>query len=246
MSGEEYEFYIDAYTPSTIPMARLAQYMTELAALFGYADSVHFTRLRKGSLGVVARVAHEAVPKVRVRIQNARDPHAPNEVRRPYKKIDEMLRSDNAVGKLRRGTSNVVVFPGRKAAANPRMGPFTEQSTLDGKVVRIGGTDATAHALIEDGEGKILSAECTRELAIELAQYLYKQPVRLIGNARWVRTEVGDWELLSFRAKEFIPLTPGDLASAIGKLREVGADWKKEADPAALLRRLRGDNDEVH
>ncbi|NJM36312.1 MAG: hypothetical protein HC850_18270 [Rhodomicrobium sp.] len=61
-----------------------------------------------------------------------------------------------------------------------------------------------------------------------------------------VRTEVGDWELLSFRAKEFIPITPGDLASAIGKIREIDADWRKEADPAALLRRLRGDNDEVH
>ncbi|HKU12960.1 MAG TPA: hypothetical protein VJQ52_01120 [Steroidobacteraceae bacterium] len=246
MNGEEYEFYIDAYTPSTIPMARLAQYMAELAALFGYAESVHFTKLRKGSLGVVARVAHEAVPKVRVRIQNARDPDAPSEVRRPYKKIDDMLRSDNAVGKLRRGTSNVVVFPGRKAATNPQMGPFTEQSTLDGRIVRIGGTDTTAHALIEDGEGKVLSAECSRELAIELAQYLYRQPVRLVGNARWVRTEVGEWELLTFRAKGFTPLTPNDLATAIGKLREVDADWRREADPTALLRRLRGDSDEVH
>lgn len=183
---------------------------------------------------------------MRARVQNARDPNAPSEIRRPYKKIDELLRSDNAVGKLRRGKSNVVVFPGRKAATNPRMGPFTEQSTLDGRIVRVGGTDATAHALIEDGDGTILSAECTRELAIELAQYLYKQPVRLVGNARWVRTEVGDWELLSFRAKEFVPITPGDLASAIGKIREIDADWKKETDPAALLRRLRGENDEVH
>lgn len=246
MSGEEYEFYIDAFTPSSIPMARLAQYMSELAAFLGHSHSVHFTRLKKGSLGVVARVAHEAVPKVRVRLHNARDPNAPSDVRKPYKKIDDMLRADNAAAKLLRGKSNVVIFPGRKAATNLRMGPFTEQAIIDGKVVRIGGTDETAHALVEDSDGKVWSAECTRELAVELAQYLYKHPVRLVGNARWVRTEVGEWEQLSFKAKEFIPLTADDLATAVGKLRSIEADWKSETDPAALLRKMRGDNGEAH
>lgn len=246
MTSEEYEFYIDAYTPSSIPMARLAQYLTELASFFGHPHSVHFARLKKGSLGVVARVAHEAVPKVRVRLQNARDPNAPQDVRKPYKKIDEMLRNDNAVGKLLRGTSNVVVFPGRKGATNQRMGPFTEPSMLDGKIVRVGGTDETAHVLVEDSDGKIWSAECTRELAVELAQFLYKHPVRVIGSARWVRTEIGEWEQLNFRAKEFIKLIDADLSAAVGKLRDIQADWKKESDPADLLRRVRGGNGEAH
>ena len=121
MSGEEYEFYIDAFSPSTIPMARLAQYMTELAALIGNTHSVHFTKLKKGSLSVLARVENEAIPKVRVRLQSARDPNAPTDLRKPYRKIDDMLRADNAVGKLRRGTSNVVIFPGRRGASNLRI-----------------------------------------------------------------------------------------------------------------------------
>lgn len=246
MNGEEYEFYIDAYTPSSIPMARLAHYLSELAALFGHSHSVHFTRLRKGSLRVVARVANEAVPKVRARLQNARDPSAPSEVRKPYKKIDDMLRADNAVGKLRRGTSNVVVFPGRKAATSLRMGPFTEQSVIDGKIVRIGGTDETAHALIEDSDGKVWSVECTRELAVELAQHLYKDPIRIVGNARWVRNEVGEWEQLSFKAREFLALKDDDLATAVGRLRNIEADWKSEDDPAALLRNVRGGSGETH
>lgn len=246
MSGEEYEFNIDAYTPSSIPMARLAEYLTALAALFGNTDSVHFTKLKKGSLIAVARVTHEAIPKVRVRLQNARDPNAPNDVSRTYKKINEMLRADNAVGKLVRGTSNVLPFPGRKTATNLRMGPFTEPATIDGKIVRVGGTDATAHVLIEDSDCKVLSAECTRELAVELAQYLYKHPVRLIGNARWVRTEVGEWEQLNFKAKEFVKLNADDLATAVRRLRSIEADWKDEIDPAAFLRKLRGENGEAH
>jgi hypothetical protein len=246
MTGEEYELHIDAFTPSTIPMARLAQYMSELAALLGNTENVHFTKVKKGSVGVVARVSHEAIPKVRIRLHNARDPNAPPDIRKSYRKIDDMLRADNAVGKLRRGTSNVVFFPGRKAAASQRMGPFTEPATIDGKIVRIGGTDETAHALIEDSDGNVVSAECTREMAVELAPFLYRQPVRLVGNARWVRTENGEWEQLSFKAKEFSSLTASDLASAIGRLREMDSDWKHEADPLALLRKLRGDDGGPH
>ncbi len=206
MSGEEYEFEIDAFTPSTIPMARLAEYLTALAALFGHQDSVHFAKLKKGSLIAVAHVNYEAVPKIRARLQSAKDPSAPSDISKPYKKINELLRADNAVGKIVRGTSNVVIFPGRKTATNLRMGPFTEPVTIDGKVVRIGGTDITAHALIEDSNGKIWSAECTRELAVELAQFLYRYPIRITGNARWVRTEDGEWEILSFKAKEYTKL----------------------------------------
>jgi hypothetical protein len=246
MSGEEYEFHIDAYTPTTIPMARLAQYLSELAALIGQTERVHFTRLKSGSVQIVAKVEREAAPKVRVRLQNALDPEAPPDVRRPYIRLDEMLRADNAVAKLMRGSANIVRFPGRTGARSPRMGPFTEQAEVDGRIVRIGGTDDTAHALIEDGEGEVWSAECTRELAIQLAHYLYGDPLRLSGNARWERDEAGKWELLSFRAKDFHPLLAEDLATALNTLRRIDAQWKRDEDPTALLRQLREGSEEAH
>lgn len=246
MNGEEYVFHIDAFTPATIPMARLAQYLTELSALLGYAESVHFEKLKKGSVRLVARVEREAVPKVRLRLQNTADPGAPEEVRRPYKKIDDMLRSDNAVGKLLRGTSNVVRFPGRDAKRSPRMGPFTERAELDGKIVRVGGTDDTAHALIEPLDGAVISAECSRELAVQLAHHLYGAPVRLIGNARWERTDAGEWKLLSFRAKEFCPLRAEDLATSVARLRKIEGDWRRDDDPSELLRKLREGDSGTH
>jgi hypothetical protein len=246
MSAEEYEFHIDAFTPTTLPMARLAEYLRELSLLIGHTHSVHFKKVKSGSVGVVASVEREAVPKVRVRLQNARDPSAPDDVRRPYERIDNMLREDNAIGKLLRGTTNVVKFPGREAAKSVRMGPFTEQSSLDGKIVRIGGTDKTAHALIEIAEGEIVSAECSRELAKQLAPFLYGAPIRLTGNARRERTELGEWKLISFRAKEFSALNADDLATVVGRLREIDADWKKDGDPVALMRKIRGDSGSRH
>jgi hypothetical protein len=80
MSSENYEFRISAFTPSSIPMARLAQYMAELASLLGNSENVHFASLKKGSVRVVARVANEAAPKVSLRVNSARDPTGPPEV----------------------------------------------------------------------------------------------------------------------------------------------------------------------
>ena len=41
----EYRFEIDAFTPDTIPMARLAQYLGDIARMMGQEASVHFARV---------------------------------------------------------------------------------------------------------------------------------------------------------------------------------------------------------
>jgi hypothetical protein len=246
MTTEEYELHIDAFSPSTIPMSRLADYLRELANLLGHSKSVHFKGVKKGSVRLVATVEREAVPKVRVRVQNARDPHATDEVRKTFERIDEMMRSDNAKGALLRGSTNVIKFPGREAAKNERIGPFTEPASFDGVIVRVGGTDKTAHALIQtaDPDAGVVSAECTRELACQLAPHLYGAPVRVSGNARWERNELGKWELLAFRAKEFVELKDDDLSAVIQRLRTIDADWRDDANPLALVRKIRGG--EIH
>ena len=59
----EYRFKIDAaYTPETMPMARLAEYIRELSTLLGNQDKVHFDRLEEGSTVPIIRVDHEAFP----------------------------------------------------------------------------------------------------------------------------------------------------------------------------------------
>jgi hypothetical protein len=40
--GTEYRFVIDAYSPDTMPMARLAQYMAELSQILGECPSSEF------------------------------------------------------------------------------------------------------------------------------------------------------------------------------------------------------------
>ena len=56
MTPVEYVLRIDAFTPDTMPMARLAEYLGALARLLGHAEHTHFVRLEEGSAKLVHRV----------------------------------------------------------------------------------------------------------------------------------------------------------------------------------------------
>src|SRR5438309_834296 len=92
----EYRFEIDAYSPETMPLARLAEYLEDLATLFGENQSVHLIKIEKGSTVPVLRVEREAEQKVRERLRLVRINDAPAEAMRAAKQIDERLRRDDA------------------------------------------------------------------------------------------------------------------------------------------------------
>jgi hypothetical protein len=70
----EFRFTIDAFTPSTIPLLRLADYMRDFAIMLGNEGSVHpGERLEPGSTVLVAKVEREAEPKVRERLRAIRN-----------------------------------------------------------------------------------------------------------------------------------------------------------------------------
>src|ERR1700740_2307709 len=47
---KELRFHIHEYTPHTLPMERLAEYLKNLAVLLGGTQEVHFVRLEAGSV----------------------------------------------------------------------------------------------------------------------------------------------------------------------------------------------------
>jgi len=242
MNEETYTFKIGAYSPRTIPMARLAEYMAAIAELYGEQGSVHFEGLRKGSTVVVSRVQHEAVPKVRENIQSAQWPDSKGAPAQAFKRVNKMLREDNASGELRRGRAKVLLFPGRDMLRPTKIGPFNQPVSKDGILVRIGGKDSTAHAMIEGPDQQISSFEVSREIAIQLAPHLFGEPIRLIGQGRVVRNEHGAWEFLSLKASAFVVLTNETIGQAVQRVRAVAG-----AAPAGapnVIRLLRSDEGE--
>jgi hypothetical protein len=239
----EYLFKIEGgYTPETLPSKRLGEYLVELSRLFGEPEHVHFDRVRKGS-AVLAHVIDEpAVLKVRDRIMAAALARPPEDIGRQRTKLDQMLLADNATATLREvGAKNVVLrFSGRDLAASA-IPPVSQEGFVQGELLRVGGIDESAHALIRDGE-QIISCELTRVLARELAALLY-QPVRVHGQGRWRRTPDGRWLVESFRAHHFTALDESDLREIVARARERFAGSNDEPPDGDELLRLRGDGD---
>lgn len=244
---KEYRFKIDVFTPDTLPMARLAEYMARLADLLGHEQSVHFDRIEKGSAVLVPKIDDPDVPKVQERLQAVRRHAGPKDAQKAFEQLDRMLAKDNAIGTLIEDTdAEIIKFPGRTRPQPITYGPFNEQGALSGVLIRIGGKDETVPVHIQDGD-VIYKCNTNREIARELAHHLFASPIRVKGSGRWHRDEEGAWELDRFNISEFEELDDAPLGEAVQKLRAVpGSGWKDSVDPLGELQRLRGDDDEIH
>lgn len=250
-----YKFAIDAYTPDTIPMSRLSEYMGDLAGLLGQPSSVHFSRLEEGSTVVNVVVETEAVPKVSDRVASLSQAEVPLDVQKYFTALDRRLADDNATGILTAYEDDqegavILQFPGRERPKPVDYGVITERGSLDGVPITIGGSDKTAHVILEDCDKTHTGIDLTRELAMKLsdANCLYRKTVRLHGIGRWHRTIEGEWELKKFRVEDFEILGDAPLSEIVGQLRSVpGSGWEDVEDPDSFLKDLRSDsNDRPH
>ena len=223
-----YRLHIDAYTPATIPMARLARYMQGFADLLGHEAAVHFDHLEEGSTQLVTRIDFEDVPKVRARLDRLARGEGDSESLKAREEIDRLLAEDNATGFIEDDASNakVIAFPGATRPKPQRYGPFNQEGSLDGLIVSVGGTDATKHVQLQNGDTKYTGLETDQEMARRLARHLF-EPVRVFGTGRWLREEDGMWTLRSFKVRDFTVLREESLREAVEGLRAVeGSDWK--------------------
>jgi hypothetical protein len=252
--AEEYEFWIDAYSPDDIPLQRLGEYMAQLGRLLGSQDRVHPGPLRGGSTILPVRVEREAVPKVFNRIEAVKRAEAPGDAIQASTALNVMLRDDNAIGVFRRvrlqppaNDEDVLLrFPGREIPKPQKVGPFSEQATFKGELVRLEGEDDTKHAGVKDSQGRTWVGHMDRNLAVKMREHLFDW-VMVTGDARWIRTEDGEWILKSFHITGFKPLQKDTLDEDIKNLRSVpGSQWKEMDDPVGFIREQRKDDDEIH
>jgi hypothetical protein len=239
---QEYRFKITAYTPTTIPMERLAEYMLELAILLGRTEHVHFVRLNKGSTVLVHKIDPEAIPEIEDRVAGAREGEGPSDAIRAVRNINQKLREDNGSGVLARGPrgATIIKFPG-KEEKDLDFGVISEEGSLDGIVNRVGGDSdpCPIHLKSSDGTETYL-CDVDKALAKELAKYLFDTEIRVRGIGRWIRDEKGVWSLERFRIKSFELLDDLPLPSVIANLRTVpGGEWSSLDDPWAELDRIR-------
>jgi hypothetical protein len=242
--SHEYRFKIDAYSPETMPLGRLAEYLTDLSVLLGENTSVHLIRIERSSTVPVCLVEREAEPKVRERLSAVERKDAPPEAMRAAANIDKKLREDNAKGKLIAPTGdNLIVFPGRDRVEPLTYGPFNQPGVIIGKPILVGGKNDPVPIHLEGADG-IYDCLAKRGVAKKIAPYLFTTFIKAEGIGRWIRHSTGEWEMKKFTIRDFIPLEDEvTLRDAIHKLRLVPANWKEKEDPLGELRDMRHGTD---
>jgi hypothetical protein len=235
----EYRFEIDAFSPATIPMSRLAEYVSDLAKMFGNNNSVHLLKIDEGSTVPVVLVEWEAEPKVRDRLKAIKSHEAPDEAQQAAKDIDRRLLQDNAKGVLVDPVGGKIFrFPGREAATKMEFGPVNQAGIFQGIPIKVGGENDPVPVHLEDGKEKYIVL-ARRSLAKDIAQHLFTSVVRVDGIGRWIRHTDGEWEMLSFHASSFKIVEDADIRKNINELRNVPGEWKKLEDPLGELEQIR-------
>ncbi|WP_132293442.1 hypothetical protein [Marinobacterium mangrovicola] len=245
----EFEFRIDALTPETLSMKRLAEYLKALAVVMGETDHVCFQRVEKGSALLKQQViGHEAAERVGQRLRGIRSQQAPKEAVKAFHDINKLLLQDNAVGTLRPLTQGVAAnsdlyFPGREEPEEPEIFVGEEYGHLDGILVQIGGRDTTVPVHLQFGTGPEGVYKCTasRSLALKLAHYLFKE-VRVEGVGSWIRKPGGGWKCKAFQIEQFEELSTQSLSQSLRDARAALSDGLDGiGSPSEFFREMRKD-----
>src|SRR5438105_6441841 len=100
-----------------MPLARLAEYLAELAKILGEDHSVHLVELQPGSTVLVHQIDEEAAPKILERAAAVRRRDAPAAAMRSYDNVNKLLREDGASASLLEDGAEILEFPGKKVDA---------------------------------------------------------------------------------------------------------------------------------
>jgi hypothetical protein len=231
-ASKEMSWILEGRSPDQIPMARLAEYMQQLAAMLGDTENVHFARIEEGSTRLVAKLQPgPPAQRVQARVYAVRDRRAPADAMRAFHKINEMVGEDGGRARVTFGAGVILRFPGNTRTAEK---PFSliDSATITGRL----------YALIEEPSGQLKArirprgsstyVSCTADDRVgrQLRNY-FLDAVRVQGSGIWSRSEDGAWSCQSLQIQEVHPVKDVSLREAINALRAIEVDWPD--DPLA-------------
>ena len=223
--GSELVWRLKGQSPETISMSRLAEYMHQLAVLFGQQAGVRFVRVEEGSLNVVAKtVGGGRAGQIAKRVEAVRRRSGPADAMRAYNRINEMVFEDGGPARLT-GSATVLHFPG----ARPK-------EALQLKLVDYGDVTGKLYALAEQKTGEVgarirpttgnnaILCTASREIGLRLRAFLF-EAVRVFGQGTWVRGEDGVWACENMFIDDVRPIKNVRLREAIESLRAIECEW---------------------
>lgn len=236
---EEFLFEIEV-PPKTLPMSRLAEYVSDLAELLGQQEHVHLIEIRESSTLLVPYVDDIAFQKVQKQVMAIRNGSASARAMKSYQTIDERLAEDGTTAVLRAPYGIIIQFPGTLRPVSEDVGPVRERETIDGEIIQIGGRDETISVYVRD-HNDIAICTTTRDKGKSLAKLIFQQ-VRVHGESTWIRANER-WKRTGFVIDYWDELKQESLQHTIQRLQNVHAPDIDKIDPFAITSELKhGEN----
>src|SRR3984957_3722377 len=233
-------FRIGEANPHTLPMTRLLEYLTELATVLGSRENVHFLRVEDGSAPCVMEVESTEEPIILSRLRDVATGSSTSEAQRSNRTILRFLQEDEFSAELQAENGDVVLdFPRGDEEEVQAYGPFWQEGSLDGILMKIGGMDDTipVHLLYE---GKHYNCNANIDMARRLGHHLLQKPIRVHGKGKWYRDTSGKWDLHWFDILDFEELENSSLPDVVAQLRAIPSnDLMSLKDPLEEMQKIR-------
>lgn len=234
-------------TPGTLPLAVLADYMKEFAALLGDDAKPVFAGVVKGSAVLRARQTDEYPVATKHRIQAAaNDPVGT--AGRSFRRLSEMAARDSYRAEVLDRDQKVVV---QLQSYKPVLAGLDQEllvhdaGELNGYVVSVAGVDDTVHIKLSDpagGDHKVVTRDM--RIAQALAARFRGGPVRLHVHGTWKRASTGKWEAHHVYIDDFEDLHDVGASEVFLPLKGTpDTGWSRSADPTKEWEEIRGLHD---
>jgi hypothetical protein len=227
---ERFEFTVPGYTPETMPLDRLIEYLEQLSVVLGEASELHLVGIEKSSVRPVLVMRHDVATRARARASEVRQGGGSARRRGAFDRIRHMVSEDGgAPASLKAPEGQILEFSKVDIGADQIVHAVRQPTTVQGELIRVGGRQENAQLLIQELSGNVI-AGCTapRSIASAMAPLLYK-PVSVSGVGRWHRSNVGKWEIESLHVQSFEELDADDHESTVAKLQAVSVAWPDDA-----------------
>jgi hypothetical protein len=229
---DELCFVIPGYTPETIPLGRLIEYLQQMAVVLGDPENLHLVEIREGSVSPVLHAPKAVAIEARERAGRLQKGDGTQKQVDAYNRIRRMVRRDardaSKPALLRSHERVLLEIPAAPEEIGMLSG-FRQATVVDGQLIRVGGAGEDAQLQVQDLQGKTLSGlTAKRPLAKELAMRMW-EPVRLHGVGLWGRTSDGIWVLERMQVQSFEPLEDEELGLTVERLRSLDVVWPKDA-----------------
>ena len=227
-ASEELSFVIPGFTPETIPLDRLIEYLQQMVILLGDPDQLHLISIDEGSVKPIIRATKTVVNNSKHNLKNIKSGIGTRKQNDAHKKIRGMLRRDapgsNIQAHIYYKKQILLKISPEDEISKPISG-IRQHTTIDGQLIRVGGVSEDASLSIQDLQGKTISGLfAKRAIAKDLGALLW-EPVRLSGVGVWDRTIEGEWILNRMQVQSFEKLVDQELDVLVDNLVSLNLPW---------------------